>query len=148
MFKWCKTRIKFTQRAYNVFGFCGRLELCLVTLLYWHFCLFHEQYIVVRRYFSQWPFPKGDFPSDNFPNMQFPKLKLPKVILDLLRCRSCIGYQALWLEWAREPSAAAREVAAWEIAHLGRCHLGKYPWEVAAWEMAFGKVRYIVIRNP
>jgi len=26
------------------------------------------------------------------------------------------------------------EVAAWEITHLGSCHLGKYPWEVAAWE--------------
>ena len=31
------------------------------------------------------------------------------------------------------------EVAAWEIAHLGSCHLGKYPWEVNAWEKAFGK---------
>ena len=112
-----------------------------------------EQYIAVRRYFSQWPFPKGDFPSDNFPkgkfpNMKFPKLQLPKVRLDLLRCRGCIGYRALWLEWARGPSAAAREVDAWEIAHLGRCHLVKYPWEVAAWEMAFKKVRNIVIRNP
>ena len=28
------------------------------------------------------------------------------------------------------------EVAAWEIAHLGTCHLGKYPWEVGKglWE--------------
>ena len=31
-------------------------------------------------------------------------------------------------------------VVAWEIAHLGSCHLGKYPWEVAAWEKDFGKV--------
>ena len=23
-------------------------------------------------------------------------------------------------------------VAAWEFAQLGSCHLGKYPWEVAA----------------
>jgi len=35
------------------------------------------------------------------------------------------------------------EVAAWEIPHLGSCHLGKYPWEVAAWEKAFGKVANI-----
>ena len=26
------------------------------------------------------------------------------------------------------------------IAHLGSCHLGKYPWEVATWEKAFGEV--------
>ena len=32
------------------------------------------------------------------------------------------------------------EVAALEIAQLGSCHLGKYPWEVADWEKAFGKV--------
>ena len=37
------------------------------------------------------------------------------------------------------------EVATWEvvireIAHLGSCHLEKYPWEVATWESAFGKV--------
>ena len=33
------------------------------------------------------------------------------------------------------------EVAAWVIAHLGSCHMGKYPWEVAAWEKkAFGKI--------
>ena len=31
-------------------------------------------------------------------------------------------------------------VVAWEIAHLGSCHLGKYPWEVAVWENVFGKV--------
>ena len=33
--------------------------------------------------------------------------------------------------------------AAWEIAHLGSCHLGKYPWEVATWINAFGKVPII-----
>ena len=32
------------------------------------------------------------------------------------------------------------EVAAWEIAHLGSCHLGKYRWEVATWEKSFGKL--------
>ena len=36
------------------------------------------------------------------------------------------------------------EVATWEIAHLGCCHLGKYPWKVATWENAFGKVPNIV----
>ena len=39
------------------------------------------------------------------------------------------------------------EVAAWEIAHLGSCHLEKYPWEVAAWEKAFGKVPNIAKNN-
>mgnify|MGYP000929313377 CR=1 FL=1 len=38
------------------------------------------------------------------------------------------------------------EVAAWEIAHLGSCHLGKYPWEVATWEKSFGKLP-IINRN-
>ena len=39
--------------------------------------------------------------------------------------------RAQWLEQARGPSAVARtdlgtwEVAAWEIAQLGSCHLGK-----------------------
>ena len=32
------------------------------------------------------------------------------------------------------------EVAAWEIAHLGSCQLGKYPCEVATWEKSYGKV--------
>ena len=32
------------------------------------------------------------------------------------------------------------EVAVWEIAHLGSCYLGKYPWYVATLEKAFGKV--------
>jgi len=32
------------------------------------------------------------------------------------------------------------EVAAWKIAHLGSCHIGKYPWEVAVCKKAFGKV--------
>ena len=36
------------------------------------------------------------------------------------------------------------EIAAWEIAHLGSCHLGKYPWEVVAWENVFGKVPNIL----
>ena len=27
-----------------------------------------------------------------------------------------------------------------ESAHLGSCHLEKYPWEVAAWENVFGEV--------
>ena len=31
-------------------------------------------------------------------------------------------------------------VASSEIAHLGSCHLGKYPWEIAIWEEFFGKV--------
>jgi len=30
------------------------------------------------------------------------------------------------------------EVAAWEIANLGSCRLGKYPWDVAAWENILG----------
>ena len=33
-----------------------------------------------------------------------------------------------------------KEVTAWEIAHLGSCHLGKYPWEDAAWENTLGKM--------
>ena len=32
------------------------------------------------------------------------------------------------------------EVAAWEIAHLGSCHLGKYPCEVTTWGKSCGKV--------
>ena len=31
------------------------------------------------------------------------------------------------------------EVVALEIAQLGSCHLGKYPWEVASWEISVGK---------
>jgi len=61
--------------------------------------------------------------------------------------------RTLRLGWARGPSTAAKtgwgqalrlgqtwEVAAWEIPHLGSCHLGKYPWEVDTWEKFFGKV--------
>jgi len=28
----------------------------------------------------------------------------------------------------------------WEIAYLGSCYLGKYPWEVADWENVLGKL--------
>ena len=34
-------------------------------------------------------------------------------------------------KWTNEQ---LNKVAAWEIARLGSCHLGKYPWEVATWE--------------
>ena len=37
------------------------------------------------------------------------------------------------------------EVAAREIAHLGSCHLGKYPWEVDTWQKSFEKVPNIKI---
>jgi len=58
----------------------------------------------------------------------------------------------LRLGWAKGPSAAVRtgcgpstadrtdlEVAAWDIADLGSCHLGKKPWEIATWEKSLGK---------
>ena len=47
----------------------------------------------------------------------------------------------LRLGWARGPSdIQIWEVAAWEIAQMGSCHLRKFPWEVATWEKAFVKV--------
>ena len=45
----------------------------------------------------------------------------------------------MFIEW---------EVAAWEIAHLGSCHFGKYPWEVATWGKLFGKVPNIFTTVP
>ena len=35
------------------------------------------------------------------------------------------------------------EVAAWVIAHLGSCHMGKYPWEVATWEKKMPLAKYL-----
>ena len=35
--------------------------------------------------------------------------------------------------------------AALEIAHLGSCHLGIYPWEVTTWINALGKVPIIQV---
>ena len=94
------------------------------------------------RYFPKGIFPKGDFPCINFPSgnlliVQFPKRQLPKG-----EARHCEPPQAaigtLRIGWARDrvgPSSEARtdiwEVVAWEIAHLGSCHLGKYSWENA-----------------
>ena len=45
----------------------------------------------------------------------------------------------LQLEQARGSRAAAR-MNAWKIAHLGSCHLEKYPWEVAAWGNTLGRL--------
>ena len=66
----------------------------------------------------------------------------------------------LQLRWARGLSAAVRtglgqelrleqtwEVLAWEIADLGCCPCGKYPWEVATWEKSFVKVPNIIYNN-
>jgi len=87
-------------------------------------------------------FPKafyhGDFSSDNFPSGNFPKF-----MLGLLRRAGCNGARALRLA-GLGPSATAGKVTAWEIAHLGISHLGKYPWEVATWGKSFGKVPYII----
>ena len=49
-----------------------------------------------------------------------------------------LGGQALQREQELLKDRALRfgktwEVAAWEIAHLGRWHYKKYHWEVAAW---------------
>ena len=80
-------------------------------------------------------FPKGDFSSDNIPSGNFPKVRLGP-----LRRRR--------LQWGQARRLGRTwEVAAWEIAHLGSCHLGKYPWKVNAWEKAFGKVPNIDISN-
>jgi len=95
----------------------------------------------------------GTFPKDfsqvaTFQMFNFPSGNFPKVRLGPLRRRR--------LQWG--PIAAARmregpktmartgwdralrlgqtcQVAAWEISFMGRCHLGKYPWE-----KSFGKV--------
>ena len=109
------------------------------------FCL--EIYIDVRF------FPKGNFPSGNFPNVQFSKRQLPKcAISQAATSQVCPSHSALppaYSSSARpslKPASPHRawpnlwEVAAWEIAHLGNCHLGKYPWEVATWEKSFEKV--------
>ena len=77
-------------------------------------------------HFPKWQLPKGIFPSDSFLNVKFPKLQLPKSVLATALCP--LAY----------PSSSARlgsakpyiwEVAAWEIADLGNCHLENRPWE-------------------
>ena len=53
-----------------------------------------------------------------------------------------MGGRAMRLEQAEGQALRLRhtwDVAACEIAHLGSCHLGKYPWEVATWEKSFEK---------
>ena len=77
------------------------------------------------RYLPKGIFPKATFQVRisqeatsqmcNFPSGNFPKVRLGP----LRRSR---------LQWGR-PSAATGEVAAWEITHLGSCHLGKILWE-------------------
>ena len=67
-----------------------------------------------------------------------------RIVYGVERC----GQDGLWgralrLGWSMGPSPGAkqagyralrlgltRKVAAWEIAQLGSCYLGKYPWEV------------------
>ena len=93
---------------------------------------------------SQRHFSKGDILSINLPNVQFQKWQLPKgqvrpseapqAAIETERCgQDGLGGRALRL-------VQTWEVAAWEIAHLGICPLGKYPWEVAALGNAFMKV--------
>ena len=88
-------------------------------------------------------FLKGDLPSDNlsignFLNKQFSMRQLPKgQVRPSEALHAATGGQALrlGLTW---------EVAAWETAHMGSCHLVNYPWEVAIWEQSFRKVPNIV----
>jgi len=37
------------------------------------------------------------------------------------------------------------EFAAWEIAHLVSCHLGKYPWEVAFGKRLWESIEHQII---
>ena len=71
-----------------------------------------------------------NFPSGNFPYVR----------LGLCGATSCNGGRALRIRFARGRAPRLQqdggrgqtwEVAVWEIAHLGSCHLRKYPWEVA-----------------
>ena len=84
-----------------------------------------------------------NFPSGNFPKFRLGPLEAP---------HTAKGGRVLQLRWARGLSAAVRtglgqelrleqtwEVLAWEIADLGCCPCGKYPWEVATWEKSFWK---------
>ena len=118
--------------------------------------------------FSPRCFPKGVFPRAiplmiisqmcNFPSGNFPKVRLGPLRRRALqwepsaaarmgqgteRCgQKGLGDRALQLVQARGRVlrlGLTWEVAAWELAQLGSCHLGRYTWEVAAWENAFGK---------
>jgi len=68
-------------------------------------------------------FPKGIFPSDKRPSVKFPKDKSGPL-------RGAAGFNGGRSLWQGQN---------WEIAHLGSCHLGKYPWEVDTLEKSFGK---------
>ena len=88
-------------------------------------------------------FSQGRFPSGYFPNVQFPKRQLFKVQVRpseapqaSMAAEPCgqdrLGYRAPRLEHAGGRAlqlGETWEVAAWEIAHLGSFHLGKYSWE-------------------
>ena len=113
-----------------------------------------------------------NFPSNNFPNVQFPKWQLPKCAISQeatsqmcnfpsgnfpkVRCNCPVRHRmlpwgrALWIEWSRGQSAAARTYWGWGRAmRLGQLPLGKIPpWEVATWEKFVGKVSNIKLNNP
>ena len=79
-----------------------------------------------------------------------------KVRLGPLRRRRLQCGRVLRLGLARGPSTVDRtgwgrasllgytwEEVAWDIAQLGSCHLGKYPWKVATWEQIIWESFYI-----
>ena len=85
--------------------------------------------------------------------VQFPKRQLPKgYVMPCEATQVAIGGRALRLGWAKGRAPRLEQdggrvlwlrqtwkVAAWEIALLGSCLLGKYYWEVATWEKSLGK---------
>jgi len=81
------------------------------------------------------------FPSSNFPTVQFPKWQPSKfVLVSALVLTADLSPLAQPSRDAQPPLLPAvqpnlLEVASWEIAHLGNCHLGSH-----SKENALGKV--------
>ena len=103
---------------------------------FWQHCPLNllriKAYFSGVRYLPRGISPIDDFPIDDFPIDDFLIDNFPKVRLGLW---GAAGWNGVWAQWLEHTEGQALrleqtgEVAAWEIAHLGICLLGKILWE-------------------
>ena len=77
-------------------------------------------------------FPIGNFPKVRLGPLRHHRLQEGLITAARMGQGSCVAARTGWGRGLQ--LRQTWQVVAREIAHLGSCHLGKYPWEVAAQE--------------
>ena len=97
-------------------------------------------------------FSKGRLPKGQFPKWQLPKWAISQAATSqrlgqaLCCATGCIRGRVLWLEQARDQALLLGwtwEVAAWEIAHQGSCHLENCPLMLSLGKIPLGSCCFL-----